>query len=735
MLYGNKDLQERIGGFILIQDYSKAKKLGERAFRHAVVRGKYPYLPALEEMVEGIDRFPQINLGLAEIPLDLVAGTLTGGRQNSFAPNFMPLMAENTEFAVKWSSLYDAQVEEGIRDPVKAYEFLNHFYVEEGNKRVSVLRFVGAVTILANVIRIRPPKDESVQSRIYYEYLDFYKVTHMFEITFSAPGRYARLAELLGQNLVDPWPEELLEKLKASVTAFRDVYRSKGGEKLSITMGDALLIYVELYDLDSLLTEGTSEIEKRLARLWREFAAASSPEGIALIENRTEAARPEEKPHILKAAKLVGDTVEGTYAAGVAGAAQLAGAVAGAAAGLTGGVGAAKSTAQATQKAVRTTLGVSEGQISGPLPSMQKKYSPLHPLKAAFIYEKDPERSGWAYGHELGRSHLKETFGSLVETMRFENCVDEESIKEAFETVKSEGCDVVFITAPSLIRPALLFALDNPRIKVLGCGFNQTTQAVRFYYGKMYEAKFLLGALAASLTDDHRIGYAAGIRDEAAVSSVNAFALGAQLVDPYCRIELYWTGDYTGGGIEDVSDAQKTGCSAGGNIQNKDGSEIYKKAAPGKRGIHVFSDLDMIRLKDGERRYGLYLEEEDGSFLRLAAPIWNWGIFYEIAVRRILEGTYDDVPDRQKDRAVNYWLGLDSGIIDIILSDSLPKPSYRLVELLKKAIEDNRVSPFEGELRAQDGSLKGAAGKTLTNAEIMSMDWLAENVDGALPKR
>ena len=49
---------------------------------------------------------------------------------------------------------------------------MNRFYVEEGNKRVSVMKFVGAVTIPANVIRIRPPRTDSEQSRLYYEYLD-----------------------------------------------------------------------------------------------------------------------------------------------------------------------------------------------------------------------------------------------------------------------------------------------------------------------------------------------------------------------------------------------------------------------------------------------------------------------------------------------------------------------------------------------------------------------------------
>ena len=312
--------------------------------------------------------------------------------------------------------------------------------------------------------------------------------------------------------------------------------------------------------------------------------------------------------------------------------------------------------------------------------------------------------SGWVYGHELGRNHLKEAFGSLVETLCFENCTDDKSIREAFETAKKENCGMIFTTSPALVQPSLRFAVDNPRVKVLCCSLNQSLPTVRFYYGKMYEAKYLMGALAASLTDDHRIAYTAGRKDPAALSSVNAFALGAQLIDPYCRVSLKWTGE--------------------------DNASVSKEDEG--RCVHVFSDIDMVRLSDENRRYGLYLKEKEGEFRRLAAPVWNWGSFYELIVRRIMDGTYDNLPSQQKDLAVNYWMGLSSGIIDIVLSDHLPAPSYRLMELLRRGITEDRVHPFAGELRGRDGAIHGEKDSSLTAAQIMSMDWLVENIDGEL---
>ena len=93
-----------------------------------------------------------------EIPLFLVVGTKTKGRQGAFAPDFMPAMEPDSEFASKWEALLQSQYEEGIRDPILVYEYMRRFYVLEGNKRVSVSKYVGGTTILAEVHRILPKR-------------------------------------------------------------------------------------------------------------------------------------------------------------------------------------------------------------------------------------------------------------------------------------------------------------------------------------------------------------------------------------------------------------------------------------------------------------------------------------------------------------------------------------------------------------------------------------------------
>ena len=133
--------------------YSDALKLGQKA-----ARGKDGGLPVLDELVPPEKLLSTVDLGVVSVPAEFIVGTKSRGRTEAFASNFMPLLPLKTEFAGKWAALCSAHLAEGIREPVKVYEYFNRFYVAEGNKRVSVLKFFDAPTIPAHVIRVLPER-------------------------------------------------------------------------------------------------------------------------------------------------------------------------------------------------------------------------------------------------------------------------------------------------------------------------------------------------------------------------------------------------------------------------------------------------------------------------------------------------------------------------------------------------------------------------------------------------
>ena len=200
------------------EDYARARRLGLREYHRATSAGRYPYLPALDDILPEGTLPAEIPVGLMEIPLSLVVGTKTAGRQQAFADDLMPLLEVYSEFALKWWKLYDSQMAVGIRDPIKVYEYMHRFYVQEGNKRVSVSKFVGAYGIMGDVLRILPNKEgeEDEADKVYAEFLRFFDSAPIYEIDFTVLGSYEKLANILGLELGKPWPRAIVSSSKRS---------------------------------------------------------------------------------------------------------------------------------------------------------------------------------------------------------------------------------------------------------------------------------------------------------------------------------------------------------------------------------------------------------------------------------------------------------------------------------------------------------------------------------------
>ena len=128
------------------EDYEEARKLGQKEVRLCTVKGVPSCLTSLEEVLPTYRLLQQTRLGVIQVPAQFLVGTAHTQRADCFAPNFMPLLPESSEFAAKWKSLCRSHLEVGIRDPIKAFEYRNRFYVEEG------LEHTGAVNIISGII-------------------------------------------------------------------------------------------------------------------------------------------------------------------------------------------------------------------------------------------------------------------------------------------------------------------------------------------------------------------------------------------------------------------------------------------------------------------------------------------------------------------------------------------------------------------------------------------------------
>ena len=228
-------------------NYREAQKRAVKEYKKATARGESPYPIGLETIVSSGQMAAGRNLGLEQIPLALVVGTKHEGRNNAFARNFMPLLSHSSEFADKWKTLCAAHLEEGIREPVKLYEYRNRFYVEEGNKRVSVLKFFEADSIDAYVIRVPSAQDGTEEARLYEAFLEFYDWSGLRTVEFSEPGSYRRFQSALGKRPGEAWTEEERSDFLSFYYYFHKEYVSIGKGGTLRSLGDDMLAFIEMH--------------------------------------------------------------------------------------------------------------------------------------------------------------------------------------------------------------------------------------------------------------------------------------------------------------------------------------------------------------------------------------------------------------------------------------------------------------------------------------------------------
>ncbi len=610
--------------------YKEALKLGQKEVRARLAKDEDPYLPALDDIIPPEKALTGIRLGVMQIPVWFIVGTKTSGRLNAFAANFLPIIDEGTEFADKWETLYRSHISEGIREPIKVYEYLNRYYVEEGNKRVSVLKYCGAYSVPANVTRIMPESDGSEEVQRYYEYLDFNRYSKINFIEITKRGGYRDLLRAMGKPLDEYWTIDEQRRFSGAYYYFEKAYVENGGDKLKITVGDAMLTYIRIYGYTELENAGEAEIRINLRRIWEEIALNEKDD---MIELKT-APSEEKKQSVLS--KVL--------------------------------------------------------PISRPAK-----------LKAAFIYDIAPEKSGWVSDHEMGRKHAQTVLGDKVDTSAY--LCEKRSVAETLEKAIADGNTLIFTISPRMLDDSLRAAVKYPDVIVMNCSLNTSHRYVRTYYTRMYEVKFILGVLAGSLTQSGRLGYVCDYPIYGQIAGINAFALGAQMANPRAKVFLEWSS---------VKGAKEAALSLS------------------RQHIHIISSQDTARYTEDDRHsFGLSHIGHDKTDL-LAVPVWKWGVYYEKILRSTLDKTIKSEYINTA-RALNYYWGMSAGVVDVEYAPALPLASRRYADFFRSSLISGVGKPFLTPFYTQSGEIIGSRQGELTLEQIISMDYLVDNVVGSIP--
>ncbi len=602
--------------------YSKARREGLRVYQNAIQSNADPYLPVLEERVPALSSLSRLSLGIMTIPLDRVIGSVSRGRSYAFANGFMPILEGGSEFASKWEHLCESVEAKGVNQPITVLEYMGYYYVIEGNKRASVMKYLDARDIEADVTRVYPPMSDDPEIISYYEYCDFCKETGLYAIFFSRPGSYQKLLSLPGVRAGEKWTDDEILSLRKLYHYFAENYLAQTRGKEVLPCGDAFLLYLTTFGYEDVRDDDLGKTGERVRLMSREFESRDGRVNLVME------------------------------------------------------------------------------QVQPPVPLISALFHPSK-IKAAFLFNRSIQDSAWNYWHNLGRLEAEEKLGDRLETTT-RIVPSRTEFAEEVDRLIADGYTAIFATSPVMLNSAVEPALKHPEVRFLCCSLLSNYTNIRTYYIRFYEAKFLLGLAAGILSENGKIGYIADFPIYGVPAAANAFALGARMVNPQAKIYLNWFS-----------------------------ASWFDQEMPFEDPeIRVICNRDITAPNRDARDYGLYVRD-GGEILHMATLVPHWGLFYRMMTERILNGTFNQA--ESKENVTNYWWGLGSNILDVAFSSRFDPYAARVIHHFREQIREGSFTPFEGELRDQSGTLRCDADRRLTPAEILCMDYLADNIIGTLP--
>ena len=145
-----------------------------------------PYLNAMENTLDESSIAERVDLGILEIPVRQIVGSVSDADEVLYTYDFMPLAEDASEFADSWCQMYQAYLSiRGLTDPIDCVEYMGKFYVVDGKKRVSVLKAHGEIRVNAHVVRLVPVPSEDAQVKQYFDFLNIFSKTKLYQVALS----------------------------------------------------------------------------------------------------------------------------------------------------------------------------------------------------------------------------------------------------------------------------------------------------------------------------------------------------------------------------------------------------------------------------------------------------------------------------------------------------------------------------------------------------------------------
>ncbi len=332
------------------------------------------------------------------------------------------------------------------------------------------------------------------------------------------------------------------------------------------------------------------------------------------------------------------------------------------------------------------------------------------PLKAGFVYVAPITEAGWVRQHEEGRKAVQAALGAKVQTTFVENVAEGADAERVIRDLAQQGHTLIFTPSFGYMEPTLKVAKDFPNVRFESVTGYKTAPNVATSNARYYEGRYLAGIAAGRMTKTNVAGYVAGFPIPEVLQGINAFTLGMRSVNPKAQVKVVWLNAWFDPPRE--RDAAMS-------LFNQDVDVIA---------FHTGSTAVMAAAQERGKMAVAYHSDmrKAGPDAQIVAVTHQWGAYYTQRAQAVLDGSW---------KSGNVWGGVKEGMIRVgDFGAQVPKTVQDEVLARQKDIAVGKLHPFTGPITDNEGKAVVPAGARMTDAQILSMNFLVSGVQGKAAK-
>ena len=330
-------------------------------------------------------------------------------------------------------------------------------------------------------------------------------------------------------------------------------------------------------------------------------------------------------------------------------------------------------------------------------------------LKVGFVYVGPIGDHGWTYQHDQGRLDIEEQLGDRVETIYIENVPEGADAERAITRLAREGAGLIFTTSFGYMDTTIKVAERFPDVKFEHATGYKRSANVSTYSGRFYEGRYVIGQIAARMSQSGIAGYIVSFPIPEVVRGINSFMLGAQSVNPDFKIKLIWVNSWFDPGKE--ADAAK--------VLIGQGADIMVQHTDSTAPLQIAEEQGAIGFGQASDMYAF------APTAQLTAVIDDWGPYYVARTQAVLDGTWE---------SMDTWDGIGPRMVVMADYTNVPDDVAAMAMETEAKIASGELHPFTGPIYDQEGTMVIGEGEVLDDGTLLSMNWYVQGVDDKLPQ-